>query len=384
MFIERHSVGLVDPQSYVFGSPEAPLVLDSGHTLGPVELIYETYGTPNEARTNAILICHALSGDAHAAGIHDPHDKRVGWWDVMIGPGKAFDTDRYWVICANVIGGCKGSSGPRTTNPATGRPYGSDFPLITIGDMVAAQKRLVEHLGIERLFCVVGGSMGGFQALEWSLRYPDNVHSVICIAAGAQLSTQAIAFNAVGRHAITSDPDWQGGHYYDTAGPVSGLAIARMVAHITYLSEMALNDKFGRRLQSADRLSYDIHNEFAVESYLNYQGTRFTERFDANSYIYITKAMDYFDIRRTYGPLKDALAATTARFLVVSYSSDWLFPKSQSQEIVRAMIAGDRDVSFVEIDSPHGHDAFLIDTDRLTRITSAFLDGSQRSQPLAT
>ena len=240
------------------------------------------------------------------------------------------------------------------------------------------------HLGIERLFCVVGGSMGGFQALEWSLRYPDNVHSVICIAAGAQLSTQAIAFNAVGRHAITSDPDWQGGHYYDTAGPVSGLAIARMVAHITYLSEMALNDKFGRRLQSADRLSYDIHNEFAVESYLNYQGTRFTERFDANSYIYITKAMDYFDIRRTYGPLKDALAATTARFLVVSYSSDWLFPKSQSQEIVRAMIAGDRDVSFVEIDSPHGHDAFLIDTDRLTRITSAFLDGSQRSQPLAT
>ena len=384
MFIERHSVGLVDPQSYVFGSQEDPLVLDSGHTLGPVELIYETYGTPNEARTNAILICHALSGDAHAAGIHDPHDKRVGWWDVMIGPGKAFDTDRYWVICANVIGGCKGSSGPRTTNPATGRPYGSDFPLITIGDMVEAQKRLVEHLGIERLFCVVGGSMGGFQALEWSLRYPDNVHSVICIAAGAQLSTQAIAFNAVGRHAITSDPDWQGGHYYDTAGPVSGLAIARMVAHITYLSEMALNDKFGRRLQSADRLSYDIHNEFAVESYLNYQGTRFTERFDANSYIYITKAMDYFDIRRTYGPLKDALAATTARFLVVSYSSDWLFPKSQSQEIVRAMIAGDRDVSFVEIDSPHGHDAFLIDTDRLTRITSAFLDGSQRSQPLAT
>ncbi len=384
MFIERHSVGLVDPQSYVFGSQEDPLVLDSGHTLGPVELIYETYGTPNEARTNAILICHALSGDAHAAGIHDPHDKRVGWWDVMIGPGKAFDTDRYWVICANVIGGCKGSSGPRTTNPATGRPYGSDFPLITIGDMVAAQKRLVAHLGIERLFCVVGGSMGGFQALEWSLRYPDNVHSVICIAAGAQLSTQAIAFNAVGRHAITSDPDWQGGHYYDTAGPVSGLAIARMVAHITYLSEMALNDKFGRRLQSADRLSYDIHNEFAVESYLNYQGTRFTERFDANSYIYITKAMDYFDIRRTYGPLKDALAATTARFLVVSYSSDWLFPKSQSQEIVRAMIAGDRDVSFVEIDSPHGHDAFLIDTDRLTRITSAFLDGSQRSQPLAT
>lgn len=384
MFIERHSVGLVDPQSYVFGSPEDPLVLDSGRTLGPVELVYETYGTPNEARTNAILICHALSGDAHAAGIHDPHDKRVGWWDVMIGPGKAFDTERYWVICANVLGGCKGSSGPRTTNPATGRPYGSDFPLITIGDMVAAQKRLVEHLGIERLFCVVGGSMGGFQALEWSLRYPDNVHSIICIAAGAQLSTQAIAFNAVGRHAITSDPDWQGGHYYDTAGPVSGLAIARMVAHITYLSEMALNDKFGRRLQSADRLSYDIHNEFAVESYLNYQGTRFTERFDANSYIYITKAMDYFDIRRTYGPLKDALAGTTARFLVVSYSSDWLFPKSQSQEIVRAMIAGDRDVSFVEIDSPQGHDAFLIDTDRLTRITSAFLDGSQRSQPLAT
>jgi homoserine O-acetyltransferase len=382
MRIERHAVGQVAPQHFVFGSPEDPLVLDSGRTLGPVELVYEIYGQPNAARTNAILICHALSGDAHAAGIHDPHDKRVGWWDGMIGPGKAFDTDRYWVICANVIGGCKGSTGPGSTNPETGRPFGSGFPLITIGDMVEAQRHLVDHLEIERLFCVVGGSMGGFQALEWSLRYPERVHTVICIAAGAQLSTQGIAFNAVGRHAITSDPEWQEGHYYGTSGPVRGLASARMVAHITYLSELSLNHKFGRRLQSADRLSYDIHNEFAVESYLNHQGTRFTERFDANSYIYITKAMDYFDIARTYGPLREAFAAVTARYLVISYTSDWLFPTAQSKEIVRALIANDRDVSYVDIDSPHGHDAFLIDIERLARITAAFLEGSQRSQPL--
>ncbi|MDJ0720064.1 MAG: homoserine O-acetyltransferase [Desulfobacterales bacterium] len=382
MFIERQSVGRVKPRQFIFGGQEAPLVLDSGRTLSPVELVYETYGEPNASRSNAILVCHALSGDAHAAGIHDPHDTRVGWWDPMIGPGKAFDTDRYWVICANVIGGCKGSTGPNSTNPDTGQPFGSDFPLITIGDMVTAQRHLVDHLGIERLFCVVGGSMGGFQALEWSLRYPERVHTVICIAAGAQLSTQGIAFNAVGRHAITSDPDWQGGHYYGTPGPLRGLTSARMVAHITYLSEISLNHKFGRRLQSADRLSYDIRNEFAVESYLNHQGTRFTERFDANSYIYITKAMDYFDIVRTYGPLKDAFAAVAARYLVISYTSDWLFPTAQSKEIVRALIANDRDVSFVDIDSPHGHDAFLIETKRLTQIATAFLDGSQRSQPL--
>ncbi len=382
MFIERQSVGRVVPRHFEFGSQDDPLVLDSGRTLGPVELVYETYGEPNAARSNAILICHALSGDAHAAGIHDPHDTRVGWWDSMIGPGKAFDTERYWVICANVIGGCKGSTGPGSTNPDTGQPFGSDFPLITMGDMVTAQKHLVDHLGIERLFCVAGGSMGGFQALEWSLRYPERVHTVICIAAGAHLSTQGIAFNAVGRHAITSDPDWQGGHYYGTPGPVRGLASARMVAHITYLSEISLNHKFGRRLQSADRLSYDIRNEFAVESYLNHQGTRFTERFDANSYIYITKAMDYFDIARTYGPLKTALASVAARYLVISYTSDWLFPTAQSKDIVRALIANDRDVSFVDIDSPHGHDAFLIETERLTQIATAFLDGSQRSQPI--
>jgi homoserine O-acetyltransferase len=380
MLIERQSVGRVEPQHHVFGSPENPMILDSGRTLGPVEQVYETYGQPNTDRSNAILICHALSGDAHAAGIHNPHDKRLGWWDTMIGPGKAFDTERYWVICSNVIGGCKGSTGPNSVNPALGKPYGSDFPLITIGDMVTAQKQLIDHLGIKRLLCAVGGSMGGFQALEWALRYPRHVHSVICIAAGAQLSTQGIAFNAVGRHAITTDPDWQNGHYYGTAGPVRGLASARLVAHITYLSEISLNDKFGRRLQSADRLSYDIRNEFAVESYLNHQGTRFTERFDANSYIYITKAMDYFDIARSYGPLKAAFAEVQARFLVISYTSDWLFPTTQSKELVRALIANDRHVSFIEIDSPHGHDAFLIETERLTKIVTAFLGGSQRSE----
>jgi len=376
MLIERQSVGLVAPQRYVFGSPEDPLVLDSGRTLGPVEQVYETYGQPNADRSNAVLICHALSGDAHAAGIHTPHDKRVGWWDGMIGPGKAFDTERYWVICANVIGGCKGSTGPNTTNPASGEPYGSDFPLITVGDMVEAQKRLVAHLGIEKLFCVAGGSMGGFQALEWALRYPDTVHSVISIAAGAHLSVQGIAFNAVGRHAITNDPDWQEGHYYGTTGPVRGLASARMVAHITYLSEISLNHKFGRRLQSADRLSYDINHEFAVESYLNHQGTRFTERFDANSFLYITKAADYFDLERQHGAgsLVGAFAKAKARFLVVSFTSDWLYPTYQSRGIVKALKKNGLEVSFCEIEAEWGHDAFLLPNTRLTSLIKGFLE----------
>lgn len=376
--MEKNSVGQVSEHQFTFGGTGDPLVLDSGHTLGPVDVAYETYGEPNENRSNAILVCHALSGDAHAAGFHTPNDRRTGWWDGMIGPGKAFDTRKYWVICSNVIGGCRGSTGPGSTNPETGKPYGIDFPIITIGDMVNVQKRLVDLLGISRLFCVVGGSMGGFQALEWSLRYPDHVGSVICIASAARLSTQGIAFNATGRHAITADPEWKDGHYYGSPGPVRGLAIARMVAHITYLSELSLDSKFGRRLQSADRLSYDMSTEFAVESYLNHQGTRFTERFDANSYLYITKAMDYFDISRSYGPLKDAFTTVKARYLVISYSSDWHFPTDQSKEMVRALISAGKDVSFVDVDSPYGHDAFLIEEDRLTRIVGAFLTGLER------
>jgi homoserine O-acetyltransferase len=297
----------------------------------------------------------------------------------MIGPGKAFDTRKYWVICSNVIGGCRGSSGPGTINASTQKPYGTDFPIITIGDMVNAQRHLIDHLGISRLLCVVGGSMGGFQALEWSLRYPDRVSSVICIASAARLSTQGIAFNATGRNAITSDPDWKGGHYYGTPGPLKGLAIARMVAHITYLSELSLDSKFGRRLQSADRLSYDMSTEFAIESYLNYQGARFTERFDANSYLYITKAMDYFDVTRSYGPLKNAFADAAARYLIVSYSSDWHFTTAQSRELVSALISTGKNVTFLDVDSPYGHDAFLIEEDRLSRIVAAFLRGLERS-----
>lgn len=374
--MDQHSVGRVTTQHVQVATEEKPLVLESGETLGPVVVAYETYGAPNEDRSNAILVCHALSGDAHAAGYHSPHDKRTGWWDDMIGPGKAFDTRRYWIICANVIGGCKGSTGPGSENPATGRPYGIAFPIITIGDMVRVQKRLLVHLGIERLLCVAGGSMGGFQVLEWTLRYPDAVQSAVCIASAPRLSAQSIGFNAVGRHAITQDPQWQNGQYYQGEGPVQGLAVARMVAHITYLSEHLMDTKFGRRLQSADRLSYDLSNEFAVESYLNHQGSSFTQRFDANSYLYITKAMDYFDLSRTYGPLKSAFAATRARCLFVTYSSDWLFPTAATKEVVRALLSNGKDVSFIEIDSPYGHDAFLIEVERLTRIVTHFLDGA--------
>jgi homoserine O-acetyltransferase/O-succinyltransferase len=373
--MDRNSVGLVLPQTVSFGSPETPMVLESGRALGPVEIVYETYGEPNAARSNAILICHALSGDAHAAGYHDVHDRRTGWWDGMIGPGKAFDTRKYWVICSNVIGGCKGSTGPGSTNPETGKPYGIDFPIITIRDMVDAQKRLTDHLGISELLTVVGGSMGGFQVLEWTLRYPEMVRSAICLASSARLSAQAIAFNAVGRHAITRDPNWQGGHFYETAPPQQGLAIARMVGHITYLSEFLMDSKFGRRLQSADRLSYNLTDEFAVESYLNHKGSAFTERFDANSYLYITKAMDYFDIARSYGPLREAFGPVTAKYLFVAYSSDWLFPTEGSLEVVRALLASGKKVSFIEVDSPYGHDAFLIEEAELTRIVSSFLVG---------
>lgn len=376
--MDRTSVGLVSEREFSFGSGEEPLSLESGDTLGPVRLVYETYGEPDAGRSNAVLILHALSGDAHAAGHHHPKDRRTGWWNDMIGPGKAFDTRRFWVICSNVIGGYKGSTGPGSLNPATGEPYGPDFPAITIGDMVEAQRRLIDHLGIERLHAVAGGSMGGFQALEWALRYPERVGSVICIASGARLSVQGIAFNTVGRNAITADPEWNGGRYYGAAGPARGLAIARMVGHITYLSELSLDSKFGRKLQSADRFGYDLsETEFAVESYLMHQGKRFTERFDANSYLYITKAMDYFDLSESYGPLRRAFAVPDARFLLISYSSDWLFTTEQSKEIVRALAANGKDVSFLEINSPYGHDAFLLEAERLTRIVTAFLDHTE-------
>jgi homoserine O-acetyltransferase/O-succinyltransferase len=378
--MDRNSVGEVTPQQFTFGTPDIPMVLESGHTLGPVQIVYEAYGQPNPERSNAILICHALSGDHHAAGVHSPHDRYAGWWDGMIGPGKAFDTRQYWVICTNIIGGCKGSTGPSSRHPGSGQPYGLDFPVVTIGDMVAAQKQLMDHLKVTQLYAVAGGSMGGFQVLEWSLRYPEMVRSAICIASAARLTTQAIAFNAVGRSAITRDPQWKGGRY-NGKGPEKGLAIARMVGHITYLSEMLLDAKFGRRLQSANRLSYNFETEFAIESYLDHKGSAFTDRFDANSYLYITKAMDYFDVARSYGPLKEAFARTSARFLFVSYSSDWLFPTAQSKEMVRALLANAKPVSFIDIDSPYGHDAFLLEEEKLTRIVEGFLMGAGKEAP---
>jgi homoserine O-acetyltransferase len=292
----------------------------------------------------------------------------------MIGPGKAYDTSRYWVICSNIIGGCKGSTGPLSIDPGSGEPYRLQFPVVTIGDMVNAQKRLIDHLGITRLHSMAGGSMGGFQVLEWLLRYPDMVRSAICIASAARLSAQAIAFNSVGRTAIIRDPEWKEGRYTGK-GPEQGLAIARMVGHITYLSELLLDTKFGRRLQSADQFSYNFTSEFAIESYLNYKGSTFTQRFDANSYLFITKAMDYFDISRSYGPLKHAFARVLARCLFVSYSSDWLFPTSQTKEMVSALLSNSKPVSFIEIDSPYGHDAFLVEEDKLARILSGFLKG---------
>ncbi len=373
--MDRNSIGIVKPQTFTFGSEEDPLVLESGHTLGPVQIAYETYGAPDDDRSNAILICHALSGDHHAAGYHDPHDRHTGWWDSMIGPGKAFDTNKYWIICTNILAGCKGTSGPVSINPASGKPYGLDFPVVTIGDMVEAQKRLLDHLQITRLFSIAGGSMGGFQVLEWTLRFPDMMRSAVVIASAARLSTQAIAFNAIGRNAITRDPDWKDGQYNGGKGPEKGLATARMVGHITYLSEMLLDAKFGRRLQSANRLSYNFTSEFAIESYLNYKGSAFTQRFDANSYLYITKAMDYFDISRSYGPLKEAFAQVQARCLFVSYSTDWLFPTSQTKEMVAALLTNGKPVSFIEVDSPYGHDAFLVEEAKLTRILSGFLTG---------
>lgn len=369
-----NSVGLVKEHRFTFGSESEPLTLESGYTLGTVDIVYETYGEPNSDRSNAILIFHALSGDAHVAGYHHPNDKRTGWWDEMVGPGKPFDTSKYWIICSNIIGGCKGSTGPGSINPETGEPYGLDFPIITIGDMIEAQKRLIDHLEIKHLHSIVGGSMGGFQVLEWMLRFPDMVRSAICIASSTKLSSQALAFNAVGRHAITNDPGWMNGSYYGTPGPVQGLAIARMIGHITYLSELSLDTRFGRKLQSADRYSYDLSTEFAIESYLKYQGKRFTERFDANSYLYITKAMDYFDIEQSYGKLTDAFSQVKAKTLVLSYSSDWLFPPEQSREIVRALMSNHKDVSYIEIDSPYGHDAFLVEHEQLKKIITPFLD----------
>ncbi len=371
---DKNSVGIVKPKDFTFAHPPDELILDSGKKLGPITLRYETYGELNREKSNAILILHAFSGDAHAAGYHSENDKSPGWWDSMIGPGKAFDTNKYFIICSNVIGGCQGSTGPSSINPETGKPYGLSFPVVTIRDMVKAQYYLIKHLELPFLYAVAGGSMGGMQALEWSVNYPDMVKSAIILASTARLTPQGIAFDAVGRNAIMSDSNWQGGDYYGKSIPSRGLSIARMVGHITYLSDKSMTMKFGRRLQERETYGYDFTNEFEVESYLQHQGDKFVERFDANSYLYITKAMDYFDLGERYGGLNNAFKRARAKFLVVSFSTDWLYPPYQSKEMVFSMMKSGRDVSYIEINSPYGHDSFLLETTRQTKIIKSFLD----------
>lgn len=341
------------------------LELDSGVVLAPVEVAYETYGELNAARSNAILIAHAFSGDAHAGGDD-------GWWSKMIGPGKAFDTDKYFVICSNVLGGCMGTTGPGSINPATGRPWAMSFPAISIADMVRLQKKLIDSLGIERLLSVAGGSMGGMQALEWPVAYPDSVATAIVIATTARHSAQQIAFNEVGRQSIMADPEWNGGDYYGKTAPARGLAVARMVGHITYMSDDSMREKFGRRLRKPD--------QFEVESYLSHNGYKFVDRFDANSYIYITRAMDTFDLTRR-GSLVSLFDGSCTRFLVISFTSDWLYPSYQSEEIAGALRARNCDVAYCELDSPYGHDAFLVEADRQAEVVSGFLASSYREQP---
>ncbi|MGA2594688.1 MAG: homoserine O-acetyltransferase [Bryobacteraceae bacterium] len=346
--------------------------LDGGATLAPVDVAYETYGVLNARKSNAILILHAFSGDAHAAGI-SPETGKPGWWDNMIGPGKAFDTNKYFVICSNVLGGCRGTTGPASINPATGCPYGMAFPVITIRDMVRLQKMLIDHLGISRLLSMSGGSMGGMQALEWAVSYPESVVSAIPIASTARHSAQQIAFNEVGRQAIIADPDWCDGNYYSGKPPARGLAVARMVGHITYMSDDSMREKFGRRLRDKNSFGYDFDVDFEVESYLRYRGSEFVNRFDANSYLYITKAMDYFDLTSGNGSLAAAFERAQARFLVISFSSDWLYPSYQSQEIVRALRSRNVDVAYCELPSNYGHDAFLVDVGEQTELVRGFL-----------
>lgn len=352
----------VSPCTVTFPS----LTLDSGATLAPVDIAYETWGSLDAAKSNAILLTHAFSGDSHAAGDD-------GWWSKMAGPGKAFDTDRYFIICANVLGGCRGTTGPSSPNPATGQPYAMDFPVITIGDMVRLQVKLIDHLGIPRLLAVAGGSMGGMQALEWAIAYPDRAASAIPIAATAKHSAQQIAFNEVGRQAIMADPAWRGGDYYASGPPARGLAVARMVGHITYMSDASMRDKFGRRLRGKDAFGFDFSVDFEVESYLRYRGQQFVERFDANSYLYITKAMDYFDLTAAGPSLSDVFRETPTRFLVLSFTSDWLYPTYQSLEIVDALRARNADVAFCELSSSYGHDAFLVDAAEQSEIVRGFL-----------
>lgn len=363
-------LGLVETKQVTFARPPDELVLESGRKLGPVTLAYETYGTLNADKSNAILVEHAFSGDAHAAGFH-PGDKDPGWWDAMIGPGKAFDTDKYFVICSNVIGGCKGSTGPSSVDPKTVKPYGLTFPIITIADMVRAQKRLIDHLGIQKLLCVAGGSMGGMQVLQWVALYPEAVASAIPVATALKHSPQQIAFNEVGRQAVMADPSWNEGNYYGTGQPERGLAVARMVGHITYMSDQSMEKKFSRKLKD-ENYTFSFKADFEVEGYLRYRGDSFVKRFDANSYLYITKAMDYFDL--SDGRLVPDGKKIRSRFLVISFQSDWLYPSYQSREIEHLLRLHGADVTYCEIKSTYGHDAFLLEVESESRLIRHFLE----------
>jgi homoserine O-acetyltransferase/O-succinyltransferase len=369
MGIPDGSVGVVQTKSFTFAEPPHEVPLESGERLGPITLAYETYGQLDEEKSNAILVAHALSGDAHVAGFHEG-DKNPGWWDSMIGPGRALDTDKYFVIASNVIGGCMGSTGPSSPNPKTGKPYGSDFPIVSIRDMVDAQRHLLDHLGIQRLLSVVGGSMGGMQALQWMVSYPERIRSAIPISTALKHTPQQIAFNEVGRQAIMADPNWKGGNYYDSAPPGRGLAVARMVGHITYMSEASMGEKFGRRLKESKK-AVKFSPEFEVEGYLENRGESFVKRFDANSYLYITKAMDYFDAGA--GSPTGVFKGLKAKVLVIAFKSDWLYPAHQSQEIAKACKWAGVDATYCEVHSTYGHDAFLLETVEETRLIKHFL-----------
>jgi homoserine O-acetyltransferase len=366
----NQSVGVVETKYFHFAVPPDEFTLESGEKLGPVTVAYETYGQLNDQRSNAILILHALSGDAHAAGIHKG-DEKPGWWDDMIGPGKAFDTDKYFVICSNVLGGCRGTTGPSSVNPRTVKPYGLDFPIISIPDMVNVQKHLIDHLEIDRLLSVAGGSMGGMQALEWLTAHPGRLNSGIVIATATKHSPQQIAFHEVGRQAIMADPLWKDGHYYGGHSPAKGLAVARMIGHITYMSEVSMAEKFGRRLSNNGK-PRKFSVDFEVEEYLHNRGDHFVKRFDANSYLYITRAIDSFDASKGKN-LHEVFNETKAKVLVLAFKSDWLYPASQSKEIVKACKWAGIDTTYCEIDSTYGHDAFLLEVEEETHLVKHFL-----------
>ena len=373
-----------EPSSSVarFG-PDTPLLMDCGVVLDRWQIAYQTYGTLNAEKSNAILVCHALTGDQYVAS-RNPITGKGGWWTAMIGPGKPVDTDRFFVICANVIGGCTGTTGPASTDPATGKPWGLSFPVVTIRDMVRAQAALVDSLGIDTLFCVAGGSMGGMQVLQWAASYPNRVFSALPLATGAKHSAQNIAFHEVGRQAVMADPEWRQGRYLEEGTrPAKGLSVARMGAHITYLSEQALHRKFGRKLQDRAAPTFSFDADFQVESYLRHQGLSFVERFDANSYLYVTRAMDYFDLAADHeGVLARAFTGTKTRFCVASFTSDWLFPTADSRAIVHALNAAGASVSFVELESDKGHDAFLLEEPNLFATTRGFIGAAARARGL--